>query len=201
MELPVWGAVTAGATVPGYQNTRKRATNERPSRVVRVRIASPSALRIGPSRPVGSGRRPGRDQASCQPMIAPGCGAWASATANLPITTARRCQGHASLPASLSATPARLARRGRSASGFSCRPCLEDYARITDQHLIDLILTDAGLPERGEDVVGDVDVVPARAGPALVVLGEHVGPAVGVVGEDHLAGVALGAEPDRKSTR
>src|SRR5207245_8225030 len=32
-----------------------------------------------------------------------------AATANLPITTARRCQGHASLPASLSATPARPA--------------------------------------------------------------------------------------------
>src|SRR5438445_9346576 len=118
-----------------------------------------------------------------------------AATANLPITTARRCQGHASLPASLSATPARPARRGRSASGFSCRPYLEDYARITDEHLIDLILGDARLAERGEDVVGDVVVVPARAGPALVVLGEHVGPAVGVVGEDHLAGVALAAEP------
>src|SRR6266567_175755 len=198
MQLLIWVAAAACATMPGPQSTRKRATTERPSHVVRVRIASPSALRIGPSRPVGSGRRPGRDQASCQPMIAPGCGAWAQRrqihrSPEPPVN--QRCQGHASLPASLSATPAQLARRGRSASGFSCRPCLEDYARITDQHLLDLILTDAGLPERGEDVVGDVVVVPARAGPALVVLGEHVGPAVGVVGEDHLACVALAAEP------
>src|SRR5437867_12885554 len=37
--------------------------------------------------------------------------------------------------------------------------------------------------------------MPERPGPALVVLGEHVGPAVGVVREDHLAGVAFGAEP------
>src|SRR3989454_2779766 len=198
MQLLIWVAAAACATMPGPQSTRKRATTERPSHVVRVRIASPSALRIGPSRPVGSGRRPGRDQASCEPMIAPVCGAWAQRrqiyrSPEPPVN--QRCQGHASLPASLSATPARPARRGRSASGFSCRPCLEDDARITHEHLIDLILGDARLAERGEDVVGDVIVVPARAGPALVVLGEHVGPAVRVVGEDHLARVALAAEP------
>ena len=50
------------------------------------------------------------------------------------------------------------------------------------------------LRERRQDVVGDVVVVPERPGPALAFLRQHVGPAVGVVREHHLAGVALGAE-------
>src|SRR5438093_6172649 len=74
-------------------------------------------------------------------------------------------------------------------------PRLEDRPRVPDEHLLDLVLGDTRLAERGKDIVGDVVVVPARPGPALVVLGEHVGPAVRVVGEDHFAGVAFGAEP------
>src|SRR5262245_46298181 len=74
-------------------------------------------------------------------------------------------------------------------------PRLEDRSRIAHEHLLDLLLGDTGLPERRQDVVGDVVVVPARPRPALIVLGDHVSPTVGVVGEDHLARVPFGAQP------
>src|SRR5262245_5202938 len=72
---------------------------------------------------------------------------------------------------------------------------LEDGPRISHEHLLDVVFLDARLAERRQDVVGDVRVMPLRPGPLLGLFGEHVRPAVGVVREDHLTGVALGAEP------
>src|SRR5262252_4390024 len=76
--------------------------------------------------------------------------------------------------------------------GFENRP------GIAHEHVIDLILGDAGGAEGGQDVVRDVVVVPARACVELFLLGEEIRPAIGVVGEDHLARVALGAEPGQR---
>ena len=82
--------------------------------------------------------------------------------------------------AAITRLPARAPRRSRAGCRTSiCSIC---------------VLGDPRLAERGQDVVGDVVVVPPRPRPALVVLGEHVAPAVGVVREDHLARVALRAE-------
>src|SRR5215469_14083432 len=71
----------------------------------------------------------------------------------------------------------------------------ENRPGIAHEHVIDLILGDAGGAEGGQDVVRDVVVVPARAGAELLLLGEEIRPAIGVVGEDHLARIALCAEP------
>src|SRR5262249_3935418 len=71
----------------------------------------------------------------------------------------------------------------------------EDRPRVLHEHLLDVIFFDACLAERRQDVVGDVRVMPLRPGPLLGLFGEHVRPAVGIVREHHLAGIALGAEP------
>src|SRR5687768_12784838 len=52
------------------------------------------------------------------------------------------------------------------------RPRLEDRAGVPHEHLVDLIVRHPGLAQRGQDVVGDVRVLPLRPGAALVVLGE-----------------------------
>src|SRR5687767_5216385 len=60
-------------------------------------------------------------------------------------------------------------------------PRFEDRAGVADEHLVDVVLADAGGAQGRQDVVGDVRVLPLGTRAALVVLGEHVRPAVGVV--------------------
>src|SRR5258707_10096741 len=60
---------------------------------------------------------------------------------------------------------------------------LEDRPGIPDEHLLDLVVGDAGGAQRGQNVVGDVVVVPVGTGAKLLVLGEEVGPAIGIVRE------------------
>jgi len=50
---------------------------------------------------------------------------------------------------------------------------LEDRPGIAHEHLLDLVLADASLAQRRQDVVGDVIVVPVGPGPALGVLREQ----------------------------
>src|SRR4030095_8827787 len=71
---------------------------------------------------------------------------------------------------------------------------LEDRPGIPDEHLLDLVVGDAGDAQSGKNVVGDVVVVPVRTGAELLVLGEEIGPAVGVVREHHLSRIAFRAQ-------
>src|SRR5262245_30885778 len=45
---------------------------------------------------------------------------------------------------------------------------LENRARVVHEHLLDVLLRDPSRAEGGQDVIGDVRVVPVRPCPALV---------------------------------
>jgi hypothetical protein len=72
-------------------------------------------------------------------------------------------------------------RVGTWASRLLAMTRLEDSAWVVDQHVLDVLFLDPSRAERGHDVVGDMIVVSVRPRPVLVLLGLHVGPAVGVM--------------------
>src|SRR5919109_271336 len=55
----------------------------------------------------------------------------------------------------------------------------QTQSTVVDQHVLDVLFLDPSRAERGQDVVGDMIVVPVRPRPVLVLLGLHVSPAVG----------------------
>src|SRR2546425_7335276 len=73
------------------------------------------------------------------------------------------------MPACLPACPRASTDCSPRGTGVASPPALEERAEVAHQHLLDLILGDTRLAERGEDVVGDVVVVPQRASPPLVI--------------------------------
>src|SRR5436190_14735964 len=75
---------------------------------------------------------------------------------------------------------------------------LEEGARIATHHQIHLVLADPTLAQRREHVLDDMEVMPVRRHLWEQLWREPVREALGILGEDHLVGVAALAHRDNR---
>src|SRR5262249_21892227 len=87
-------------------------------------------------------------------------------------------------------TAACVLMRDSSLRGSIRLSAFEDLPRVLDQHRMQLVLGYALLLESGNYIVVNVQVMPARQNGWHQLFGQPVHEAGGIVGEDHLGGMA-----------